>query len=206
MRELTNTDLRILQTARELFIRDGIMNTEMKDIANVMNCSRSTLYRHFSNKSEILMVLAEQAFSLFSASVVIPAALRFTSGYDALSWQLNTLISTLVLHVDEVTFLRDFDCLYTKEYPASTATKDFVSAVSGSIAGGPLRDSIEAGIRDGSIRNIDKTELFVITLTHSCLAMAQRVLPREQFFIREHGYGQEMLRYHVQFLLDSIRA
>ena len=116
-RELTQTDLGILEVARKLFLEQGIMRTEMKDIAHRMGCSRSTLYRHFASKDEILMVLATNAIIMFNAAVQIPDSLRFVCGFDALEWQLNSLMETLISHVEDVTFLRDFDCLFTKSYP-----------------------------------------------------------------------------------------
>ena len=113
MRELTETDMHILKTARKMFIDQGIVKTQMKDLAKKLGCSRSTLYRHFPSKGDILFLLARQALELIEKAVQIPDSLKFSCGYDALLWQMNALVETLIFHIDDVIFLRDFDSYFS---------------------------------------------------------------------------------------------
>ena len=69
-----------------------------------------------------------------------------------------------------------------------------------------MRDSLERGIQDGSIRCKEEPEQLLLTLNHGCIAMAQRVLPREKIFRWEHGYGRELLYCEVRLLMEAIRA
>ena len=50
----------ILQAAETLFLRDGIENTTMIDIAKQAGITRATLYRYFPNRDEIAVVIQIQ--------------------------------------------------------------------------------------------------------------------------------------------------
>lgn len=204
MRVLDDTDKKILEISRELFIAQGIMNTEMKDIAKKLGISRSTLYRHFSDKSEILMLLAERATVMIYRALMVPEGMRFLCGFDELAWQMDSLVTVLTTNVEEIMFLRDFDCLYTREYPNIPETGTFLEGIQQAKTNNLLKKSIERGIEDGSIIEMENPELFSLTVIHGTLAMAQRILPRENNYIQEYGYGQEILRYYVKFFLDKI--
>lgn len=205
MRVLDDTDKEILRISRKLFIEYGIINTEMKDIAKKLGRSRSTLYRHFSDKNEILMLLAEGATSMIRNAIKIPDGVRFICGFDEFSWQMDSLVNVLTTNVDQVMFLRDFDCLYTKEYPDIPETETFLEGISQARANNLIKRSVERGIEDGSIVSIENPELFSLAMVHGTIAMAQRILPREKIYIQEYGYGQEILRCHVKFILGQIK-
>jgi AcrR family transcriptional regulator len=51
---------RILQTARELFYRDGINAVSMDAIAAAAGTNKMTLYRHFSSRDELVAAYLEQ--------------------------------------------------------------------------------------------------------------------------------------------------
>lgn len=205
MRELSEIDERILEESRKQFLEQGIMNTEMKDIAKRLGCSRSTLYRHFANKGDILLLLAQRALAVIDRAVKIPADKTFTCGYEALEWQMKSMVQTLVLHIDEVTFLRDFDCLFTKEYPDTDEKRNFLYNASNSASLMYVTESILRGIQDGSIKGFKDPDLLALTITNASLSMAQRILPREALYIEEHGYGRELLRCQMEVLMASVK-
>jgi AcrR family transcriptional regulator len=51
---------RILEAAREVFVRDGIRGARMGKIADAAGCSRATLYRYFANKEALLHAYTER--------------------------------------------------------------------------------------------------------------------------------------------------
>ena len=205
MRELTEIDERILEESRKQFLEQGIINTEMKDIAKRLGCSRSTLYRHFASKGDILMLLARRALAVIDQSVRIPEDKVFGCGYDELEWQMYSMVKAQVLHIEDVTFLRDFDCLFTKGYPDTAEKDDFLNDVSNSMALMRVKESILRGMEDGSIKHFNDPDLLALTVTNANLSMGQRILPRESLYIEEHGYGRELLRCQMEVLLASIK-
>ena len=206
MRDYNETDRNILALAKKMLLSNGLLNTDMKDIAKELGCSRSTLYRHFSSKGDILIILATDALKTIRDSLIIPDGFRFVTGYDAFCWQLNSMMDGMIHHVDDITFLRDFDCFYTSSYPGTTNTEAFLKQVTKSTYKSPLQESFDRGMKDGSIRQVNNPELCVLTIVHSCIALAQRTLPREQHFIEEYGYGQEILREQVKILTDYVKG
>lgn len=56
---------RILDAARQLFVREGFDNVSMRRIASRIEYSPAALYRYFRNKREILSVLREEGFARF---------------------------------------------------------------------------------------------------------------------------------------------
>jgi len=57
--------MRIMEAAKELFIKDGIENTKINDIAKHTGMSKSTLYVYFESKEEIVNFLSLEAMKFF---------------------------------------------------------------------------------------------------------------------------------------------
>ncbi|EGB15458.1 transcriptional regulator, TetR family [Pseudodesulfovibrio mercurii] len=56
---------RILDAARQLFVREGFDNVSLRRIASRIEYSPAALYRYFRNKREILSALREEGFAGF---------------------------------------------------------------------------------------------------------------------------------------------
>ncbi|WP_239061065.1 TetR/AcrR family transcriptional regulator [Desulfovibrio sp. JC022] len=56
---------RILDAARELFVKDGFENVSMRKIAAKINYSPAALYRYFKNKEELLLALKQEGMEKF---------------------------------------------------------------------------------------------------------------------------------------------
>lgn len=54
------TNLKILQAAKELFMRYGIKSITMDDLANHLGMSKKTLYQTVENKDELISLILEQ--------------------------------------------------------------------------------------------------------------------------------------------------
>ncbi len=198
------TDEKILMIARRLFSQSGIMNIEMKDICRELGCSRSTLYRHFSSKEAILFRLTGESVDKVMDAAIIPPRMKFENGYKALSWQLRAQVAFMLNNVDEITFMRDFDFFYTRLIPDTEEKTAFERELVSTRGRTEMLESILTGIKDGSIRRQENPELTLYTLINSCIALAQRILPREGIFKKELKYGREMIEMQVELLLDSL--
>lgn len=63
------TRRRILAAAREVFLRDGFMETNLNEVARKAGVGKGTLYRHFENKAELYVaVLTENDGGFFEAA------------------------------------------------------------------------------------------------------------------------------------------
>ena len=205
MKEMTELEVRIVKCAKRMILEKGILDTDMKDIAKEIGCSRSTLYRHFPGKGDILLILADEALEVIRKAQIIPPEYRFSNGLEAFSWQLNSMLDAALQNVDTFTFLRDFDCLYYRYYMNEEQSNEFRENVKESSVKSPLQESYNRGVKDGSIRSGGDGELFVLTVFQSFIALTERILPLEETYIEAYGYGQEILREFTQKMVASIQ-
>lgn len=67
-REKQAVRLRILDAARDLFIRDGYEAVTMRRIADAIEYSPTTIYLHFKDKDALIRELCQLDFGMFSAA------------------------------------------------------------------------------------------------------------------------------------------
>ncbi len=200
-----DTDKKILSIARRLFAQNGIVNIEMNDICRELGCSRSTLYRHFSSKEAILFRLASDSVVKIMDSAIIPPRMSFANGYEALVWQLRAQAAFMMKNVDEIIFTRDFDCFFPQLMLDREEVIEYEKEIMSTRGRKEMLKSIRRGIEDGSIRSLENPELSLFTLINASIAMAQRILPREDVYRNELGYGREMLDVHMGFLVTALK-
>lgn len=203
------TDVRteIINAAKEVIQERGVIRAEMKDIAAKANISRATLYRYFSSKEAILFVLANRGVKLIFSATFIPeeVIVNLETGFDKVEWQVQSLVRRMFQHPEYVMFLRDFDVFYTQAYPTVQESLDYEHAIqSGSYAKEVLKNLYE-GMDDGSIRMLDNPELTVKSMLNSCFAMGQRIIPREEHYILENGYGKEQVNVLARMLVGYLK-
>ena len=58
---VSKTRERLIEVARQLFLRNGVENTTMLDIANASEKGRRTIYTYFKNKKEIHQAVIDRA-------------------------------------------------------------------------------------------------------------------------------------------------
>ncbi len=71
---------RILDAAKQLFVKEGFDNVSIRRIASAIEYSPAAIYRYFGNKGEILTALREEGFAQF----VIEQQARAAEGMDPL--------------------------------------------------------------------------------------------------------------------------
>lgn len=60
---------RILDVAERMFVEQGVAAVTMRGLAEAVGCSRATLYRYYSGKSEVLAAYVERAAGELGAAV-----------------------------------------------------------------------------------------------------------------------------------------
>ncbi|HET9843326.1 MAG TPA: helix-turn-helix domain-containing protein, partial [Gammaproteobacteria bacterium] len=66
MRDGTATRQKLERCALDLFVRQGINATTIKDIANAAQIAEGTLYRHYTSKDDLAAALYLKAYKEFS--------------------------------------------------------------------------------------------------------------------------------------------
>jgi AcrR family transcriptional regulator len=206
VRKLDEVDNHILYIARELFLTVGIQNTEMKDIALKAEIGRSTLYRHFSSKEQIAFYIAKDILLELHECLGRSKLTDNQTGYEKLEIELKQFMNTLIGSKDRIRFLDEFDQVFTDSYPEMEEALDYVEFNKQNDSDFLVTKCIQEGIEDGSIRPIQNPEFEADVMINMILGIAQRIIPRSQHYIEEHGAYIEIMEEAVNLLLLSLKA
>lgn len=202
LKTLSELDNKIISTAEEMFLKEGLINVEMKDIAKVVGISRSTLYRHFENSLDIAFLIAKRyVFETSEPSVSFPPNI---SGYEKFRLATLSLINKMLDNIHMVAFLSEFDLLYNAKSPLTERAADYDSYNHSYRS--PLLSYYSEGVADGSIRDDGNGELVPRAIHHTCFAMTQRIGLRESIYLRGHHLGNELILSAVRLQLEAIKA
>ena len=190
---------KVLDTAQELFLTLGYSQVEMKDVAARSGISRSTLYRIFPSKEALAFYVSLYIFQ--GQPLYYTGPLPEGDGLTRLAFAVRRSAQLLSLRRAQVAYLTQFDIVFSGNYPDMEVSGYYAAYVRS--MGRPFLQLIQEGIDDGSIRPLKDPRLAAVTLSNALLAMAQRVLPREEHFRREQGYGGEMLTELAETLIDA---
>jgi AcrR family transcriptional regulator len=72
--QTTTTRDRIERAAMRLFVRTGVSDTTIRDIAHAVGVSEGALYRHFASKEELVWSLFERHYTAFARRLQAVAA------------------------------------------------------------------------------------------------------------------------------------
>lgn len=205
-RILDKMDENILEVSRELFLTRGLRATEMKDIAVRAGIGRSTLYRHFNGKEIIAFYIAKDILTgLRELTKTESERLNsLNSGYEKLEETMLLFTSKLIENRDKVRFLDEFDQYFTDDYPASEEADEYIQF-------NKNKDTVMyqyflEGMKDGSIKAVTDVEFKIDVLLNTALGIAQRIIPRREHYLEEHGYCEELLKEAVRLILLGIKA
>ncbi len=153
-REKQQLKQRILDAARELFVRNGYESVSMRKIADKIEYSPATIYTYFKDKDEILDCLCEETF--FKLHQKQMAARQETTGdpLEELKKGMETYIRFGLDHPEDyiITFILR---RARQEQPSSPETR---KAKTGQMCFDGLRNKVRRCMEEGKIRNADVEE------------------------------------------------
>ena len=199
-------DQRILAAAKTLFLQQGLHRTESKAIAERAGISRETIYRRFLNKDEIAFYIIPQVLCSLNALPPREILEREETGFLRYKACMQIMCQNYTEHVAEVRFLDEFDQGHIAPYPTYAAAKEFILYNQKGEAGLFLKkEFLEEGVADGSVRPFQDLNFMVRCIDHSVIALCERIIPREQHYIQEHGFAKEFIWQELDMLLAYLR-
>lgn len=193
----------ILIASKRLFAEKGIENTTMQDIADEAGLGVATVFRMFSKKEKIAVAIASQGLEEV-LEVFERAACMEGTCLEKIEVLLDHFVDELQNEeADYIKILEDFDMYSTRIEGPLEDIQQFnivyrkVSQTFSSI--------IEAGKRDGSIReniNIDAT---LVTLINTFAVFAKKLaIQKSIFFIQLDLEPEKQLLLLRQIILDYL--
>ncbi|MGI6705979.1 MAG: TetR/AcrR family transcriptional regulator [Clostridia bacterium] len=199
----------IIQAAKRLFLRKGVMETSMVDIANEAEISRFTLYRYFSNKYELLI----EVQLLLYEEMGLPLKMDPTEQVDTveqLRRYLYGIASYLYGKPDLVRFSYTLNHLFSSAEISLYLQKRFRQRAmeqGAAIKRKNIAMIIEEGIKDGSFRDdIDPKETTILMI-ETVWGLVGKLLNSQNHPIWGHDVDHlKLLCSLVDVLVDHIKA
>lgn len=177
------TKAKLVSVSKELFLNQGFSQTNMAKIAEVAQISRKTLYRYFSSKEEIAMEIELEVFKTFGAIQDEYVKTLSGNGYEKLSQYLEKLDYMVDEFSHLIRFTGMFDYYLVNDYPSIEAQKKFIELIEK--VDHPFIEFLELGIQDHSIVTDIEIAYLARTISNSFLALAQRVVTRQNHLNEE---------------------
>ncbi|MCX5891258.1 MAG: TetR/AcrR family transcriptional regulator [Deltaproteobacteria bacterium] len=132
----------LARTALELFVRKGITETTVRDIAAAAGLAEGTLYRHFDSKDELAWELFHTNYTAFAQELD-----RLQQQYDPLKDKLAAMISQFCTFFDQDPVLFGYLLLaqHTQLKKVTPEMETAVTVLQKVIAQGMARREIPAG-------------------------------------------------------------
>jgi TetR/AcrR family transcriptional regulator len=191
-RERTERRNAILESAEELFLRQGYEKTRMLEIAEHCELSKGALYLYFNNKEDLAKAVVVRAYDIL-LGMLEERASRAETGQEKVAEMLQVLFSVYQEHYRHFylsfvleSHLRDY-LSDDRRWPERTERIDRIHRLAAEV--------LRQGQRDGTVRDDIDPEL----------AAATAMTAGEGFVHRLFLYGDDMAqrRYNAEALVDS---
>ncbi|NLO84798.1 MAG: TetR/AcrR family transcriptional regulator [Clostridiales bacterium] len=197
--------LSLFNAAKTIFLRDGIVNAEMKTIAAEAGLSRSTLYRYMIDKNQLAFLVATDVLEDLTNKSNVCTSEAGLSGFEKLSQFITHFADILCNNVELVSFLSEFDSIFRGDYPDIPEAEDYVASTNRMLH--RAAQFLFEGMADGSIRTIDDPLFITSVIINTLFGLAERMLPRSDHYIREHHTsGERVLQAITDILLAHIKG
>jgi AcrR family transcriptional regulator len=156
---------RILMIAEQLFIRDGVDNVSIADIADAVGMTRATIYRYFANRIEIAWALQRRYSEHLISAMSSDATNVRLPGVTRLRAMLRGFCDYYFQYPERALYFTQFERMYTTQ--ADNAQLQELKRTDAQIINDPITDVIAVGVSDGSLRaNLDphKTSTTIYTM------------------------------------------
>lgn len=154
---------RILESAREVFFRDGFMDANLDDVARGAGVAKGTLYRYFENKAELYVAVLADNGELFerklreagsAAAGSAPDRMRRIADFYLEHWTTNREYFQIFWAVENQSIIGELPAGVLEE-----VTRLWQSCLD------ILAEIVQTGIDEGSVAPCDPREVAVILWT-----------------------------------------
>ncbi len=170
----------IVYVAAELFLRDGIENVKMTDIADRSEIGVASLYRYFGTKETLVVragaLLWQDLHTLF-CSVYEAGDFHACPGLEQIVRLFGVYRRLFREQPDFIRFVGEFDDFVIRNRVETVQLREYERNVLNFYP--VFLSSYETGIRDGSVRRIGDPRLFYDAVCHAVMALTQKLLRGE---------------------------
>ncbi len=167
--------IEIINTARDLFIRNGIHSISMNRVAEECDISIRNLFYYYKNRDFLAVDIQIVEFSNFMDQ--FEEVETDGSGYDNLEFYLRQVLSLSYKNTKAIKYITAFDFYFYNGYPSDK----YLNVLSEIVQHNAMGDIILKGINDGSIKDLGVSpEVLGVTLMQSLFSFIQKSIYRKK--------------------------
>ncbi|WP_028517412.1 TetR/AcrR family transcriptional regulator [Ruminococcus flavefaciens] len=184
-----------VEVSAQLFLKNGIENVKMTDIADECGIGVATLYRYFGTKNGITIAamtymwneLNKMFSDIFESDVFLSQ-----SGIKQINDLMRMFAVLYQAHPAFMRLLAEFDLMLSSGDIPKKELKDYEKSI---INFYPVFErSYMTGISDGTVREIPDVRLFYLSYAHTLMELSKKLiqgelLPGDDFSNAEHELG-----------------
>lgn len=187
----------ILKHSRELFLKKGIANTSIKEIAESAGIYRKTVYNHFADKEEIATIILKYYTKNFSSYE--PNFDTEKTAFELLSIMVADIVEYAKSNRDTFRYMAHYDYYFNE--------KSGLIDDSTTIDSTPLHNIIMLGEKDGSIYMHNTTSAkLAFTIIRSFSKFLEDILYRESIYKQEYSFNEEDIKIYFNILLRGLQS
>ena len=177
---------KILVTALALFVRDGLCETSVRDIATASGFTNPALFKHFESKDHLARFLFERCYLELARLVetAVASATTFRKQHRAV---IDEYLDALERDSDSVLYVQDFLRHFWPSMPATVKRHSII---------GEVRRMLTAGRAEGAVTSAIDMDL----LTTAWIGTLQQ-LSRAKYFGEFKGQSVDDLATSLDALL-----
>ena len=197
---------RAVEISANLFLKNGIENVKMTDIADACEVGVATLYRYFGTKTSITIAamtflwnkLRRMYDNIFETDMFLSQ-----SGIKRISDLMKMYLVLYDAHGDFLKLVGEFDLMLKRDNVPHAALYDYERSI---INFYPYVESAySAGIMDGTVRSDIDFKLFYLTYCHSMLELCKKMLCGELLPSDDFSAGREEIALLADISIDYLR-
>lgn len=199
--------LSILSTAEKLFVEKGIDAVSLTDIARECGIMRSTFYRYFSNKNEIIWSILHQCSTVLSEEIFSRFEKTSGSTYERFKTYLDILYEHYLANPKEYVFYS----LIWDDYQTVTSEKDnlfynrFFST--DEFRSGDTVKVLIGNFDDGSVKPGLDPQKTAVSIVYSAMSILTSMSRQIRTLPAKYAVDTEaVIRFSFDALLAGIKA
>lgn len=208
MNNKLSTKDKIIDKARLSFLKNGLLQTSMDDVAKAAELHRRTLYRYFKTKEDLafeVTILFIDDWNTYHRKINSELT---GSGLDCLKEFLSKLFFYMSERMSVMKFLGEFDFYFNDEsqnLPNSQSLNRFKDVILESDI--YIKNLIIKGIEDNSIRDDIDIDISVATISQVLWSFGQRIAIRGHIIEAETGFKiQDLFINQINFYIKALEG
>lgn len=197
----------VVESAAALFLKRGIENVAMTEIAKDAGIGVASLYRYFRTKTAIVTAAGilqwDKVCALFRETLEQPSYQEKT-GFGQIRELLGLQLVLYREHKDFLQFLYEFDAFMRKEQVPKEALSDYERSIMNLYPW--FEKAYRKGVEDGTVRGGLDFPLLYRSLSHALMSACQRFIAGEILPGDDYSAAEQELNMVITLALDWVRT